>query len=134
MKSELVFYICFKIFKRSTVFLPILYLTVNGQEYGAEEILFKTSTSRGRRGRLRRVIGLWCLTPLSTIFQLYRGGQFYWWGKLEYPQKTTDMSQVTDKLYHKMLYRIHHARVSNSQLLVVVGTDYTKPNTKRERP
>jgi hypothetical protein len=42
---------------------------------------------------IRNNIGLWCLAPLSAIFHLYRGIQFYWWRK-------------SDDLYH-IMYRVH---------------------------
>ena len=61
------------------------------------------------------------VTPLSTIFELYSGGQFYWCRKQVYPEKTIDLSQVTDKLYHIILYQVHLAIISRIQTHNFIG-------------
>jgi hypothetical protein len=65
--------------------------------------------------------------PLSTIFQLHRGSQFYWQRKQEYPENH-DLPQVTDKLYYIMLHQVHFTRAGfKLTILVVIGTGSLLP-------
>jgi hypothetical protein len=62
------------------------------------------------------VFHVMCLTPLSTIFQIYRDGQFYWWRKPENPEKIT---KLTKAFYYKFLWFSFPAALCNVKALQV---------------
>jgi hypothetical protein len=74
------------------------------------EVCMEKNYSGTCKGYSRKILdlGLWYFTPLSTIFQLYRGYHFYWWSKPECLEKTTDLSQGTDKRYHMSRFQTHN--------------------------
>jgi hypothetical protein len=92
---------------KPTTLKPLRKFWPNLQELCLKILLLKQSDKN--YGCNMFFLGVWGVTPLSTTFHLCHGSLFYWWRKLEYPEKTTGLSQVTDKRYHIMLCRVHLA-------------------------
>jgi hypothetical protein len=72
-------------------------------------------------------------TPPSTIFKLYVAVSFIGLRKPGYPEKTTDLSQVTDKIYHIMLYRIHLAVNGDRTGHYFVELEEGAPSSRRKQ-
>ena len=66
--------------------------------------------------------GLWCSMPFFNNISVI--SQFYWWRKPENREQTTNLPEVSDKLYHIMLYRLRLTWVGfKLTTLVVISTN-----------
>ena len=94
-------YICIHEYVVNKIFLIyLLWICTDNIVIAVLEIESKIETDLKTSDCIKNKRGwviLWCLTTLSITFQLYHGGQFYWRMTPEYPEKTTDLQQVTEK-------------------------------------
>ena len=54
----------------------------------------------GKPNIFKTGLGLWCLMPLSTLFQLYHSSQFYWWKKTGVPELMWNNMYIIYSLVH----------------------------------
>jgi hypothetical protein len=70
-----------------------------------------TKTWKKFRNQCRKMVRVVVLNATFNNIPVIWCCQFYWWKKLECPEKTKTLSQVNDKLYAVMMYRVHHAMI-----------------------
>jgi hypothetical protein len=81
--------------------------------------------------QVRRPHIVWFFMTIQCFFLV---SMFPWWRKPEYSEKTTNLLQLTDKLYHILLYRLNLASAGiEPKTLVLIGT-YCTLETKAANP
>ena len=110
------------------------------------EIYYNYAKNVYRESTYRNIIGF-CIVSIityqeelykATVNNFFRDRQIYWWRKPEYSEKTTDLLQVTDKLYYTSCTEYTSPWAGFEFItLVVIGTDCTgscKSNSIQSRP
>jgi hypothetical protein len=114
--------------------IPLWYLTSLSTIF--QYILSVSFIGGGNRGKHRPVASCWqTLSQFGYVvlhlndLHLHHSGQFYLWMKPEYPEKTIDLLQVTDKsLSHNVVSSTLYPERYFSKLIERRHATWTSPN------